>query len=137
MSDVRMCEQRCGDPATVYAGGRGANDWAGHYCDACAGKLKFPVWYRLERQETPKKKPLPFKRVRAGYYEHEDGRYVTYRYISESIPRETWWNICYYDEDGFLVSTGYCEPTLRDAMAEIERLIGRDEDGRPQEQLYR
>ena len=68
---------------------------------------------------------IRLKRYRPGWYEHESG-YVTYRY-EEQGPRggqgASWWNICHYDADGFLVSTGEFEPTLADARARIARLL--------------
>lgn len=41
---LRPCEQKCGEPATVYAGGRKANDWAGYYCTNCQTALNFIVF---------------------------------------------------------------------------------------------
>lgn len=45
---LRPCEQQCGEPATVYAGGRGAGDWAGNYCTNCAKALNFIVFEELK-----------------------------------------------------------------------------------------
>ena len=41
---IRKCDQGCGEVATVYAGGRGAGDWAGFYCEPCQKALRFEVW---------------------------------------------------------------------------------------------
>lgn len=40
----RKCDQCATATAVVYAGGRGANDWAGYYCLPCKDKLKFFVF---------------------------------------------------------------------------------------------
>ena len=41
---LRPCEQRCGEPAEVYGGGRGAGDWAGYYCRNCVTALGYIVF---------------------------------------------------------------------------------------------
>jgi hypothetical protein len=43
----KKCEQQCGAKATVYAGGRHANDWAGYYCESCVDALKFVVFNKV------------------------------------------------------------------------------------------
>lgn len=43
----RHCDQRCGRPADVYGGGRGAGDWAGYYCNLCLEALGFIVFDEL------------------------------------------------------------------------------------------
>ena len=50
------CEQKCGAKATVYAGGRGAGDWAGKYCEPCAKALRFDVWDRYAVKPTEEEK---------------------------------------------------------------------------------
>ena len=50
---MRKCEQQCGAYADVYAGGRGANDWAGYYCDRCRRALNFIVFHVLEMKRQP------------------------------------------------------------------------------------
>lgn len=49
----RDCEQKCGNLATAYAGGRSANDWAGYYCDTCTERLGFQVFDRYEPNPSP------------------------------------------------------------------------------------
>jgi len=47
----KKCEQNCGKSAEVYAGGRGANDWAGYYCQECADGIKdFVVFDKLAKE---------------------------------------------------------------------------------------
>jgi len=45
---IRKCDQGCGEVATVYAGGRGAGDWAGYYCEPCQKALRFEIWDRCK-----------------------------------------------------------------------------------------
>ena len=50
------CSQGCGAKATVYAGGRGAGDCAGKYCEPCAKALRFDVWDRYAVKPTEEEK---------------------------------------------------------------------------------
>lgn len=43
-----LCEQRCGEPATVYAIDPIPNGWGGRYCETCATTLRFQVIDRLK-----------------------------------------------------------------------------------------
>ena len=46
---TKMCEEGCGKPAEVYAGGRFANDWAGYYCQECVDAINdFIVFNKLQ-----------------------------------------------------------------------------------------
>jgi hypothetical protein len=45
--ELVQCEQKCGNRATVYAGDRIADGWAGCYCVTCAAVLGFSVWNRF------------------------------------------------------------------------------------------
>lgn len=40
----RKCEQECNNDATVYAGSKDHNGWAGYYCADCADWLDFQVF---------------------------------------------------------------------------------------------
>jgi len=130
---VRMCDQKCGGEAWYFASDPSANGWAGYYCGPCSERFVAQGWFRHPYAEKKQEKPerLRFHRVRAGYYEHEDGRYVIYRMDSGH------WNICVNTDDDDLRSTGDTGSTLRDAIEQVTWMIARDEDGRPQEDLYR
>lgn len=46
----RLCEQRCGEPATVYAIDRLVGGWGGYYCEPCAQAVGFRITDRLDRK---------------------------------------------------------------------------------------
>ena len=44
MKTKKLCQQCTQEKAVVYAGGKGAGDWAGYYCLPCKQKLGFIVF---------------------------------------------------------------------------------------------
>jgi len=43
----RLCEQRCGETATVYAMDPQPGGWGGYYCKPCAEALRYRITDRL------------------------------------------------------------------------------------------
>lgn len=58
---MSACEQRCGSTATVYAMGRGAGDYGGRYCEACAHALRYVVTDRLTPAASLPEEPTRMK----------------------------------------------------------------------------
>lgn len=91
LTQQRFCEQNCGQLAEVYAGGTGAGDWAGHYCQRCQQALGFAVLNRLSPDIVL---PADATSNRTDAFEHELGKTITQ---IEDLVRA--WNLLIPNED--------------------------------------